>query len=45
MSGMNPWLVADEPVEFEEQRVEVHQDFRRGITDHFRGICRKMYLE
>jgi hypothetical protein len=30
-------LVTDEPVEFEEWPVEVHQDFRR-ITKHFRGI-------
>jgi hypothetical protein len=31
----------DQPVEFEKYRVEV-RDFRR-ITDHFRGIYRRIY--
>ena len=35
--GKNPWLVTDEPVEFQKLLVE-DWDFRR-ITDHFRGIC------
>ena len=34
--GKNRRLVTDEPVQFEEEPVEV-QDFRR-ITNHFRGI-------
>ena len=38
MSVKNRWLVADEPVEFKKQPVEV-QDFRR-FTAHFRGIYR-----
>ena len=36
MSGENWRLVADEPVEFEKQPVEV-QDFGK-FTNHFRGI-------
>jgi hypothetical protein len=39
MIGENRKLVIDEPVEFEKQPVEVHQDCRK-ITDHFRGIYR-----
>ena len=38
----NRQLVADEPVEFEKEPVEV-RDFRR-ITDHFRGIHRRINL-
>ena len=41
MSGKNRWLVTDEPVEFEIKPFEVG-DFRR-ITDHFRGIYRRIY--
>ena len=37
----NRWLVADEPVEFEKQPVEV-QDCRK-ITNHCRGIYRRLY--
>ena len=43
MSGKNRRLVADEPVEFEKQPVEVHRDLRK-FTHHFRGIYR-IYLE
>ena len=37
MIGANQQLVTDEPVEFEKQPVEVHQDCRK-ITHRFRGI-------
>ena len=43
LSGENRRLVTDEPDEFEKSPVEV-PDFRR-ITDHCRGICRRMYLK
>ena len=39
----NRRLVADEPVEFEKQPVQV-QDLRR-IMVHFRGIYRRIYLK
>ena len=42
MSGNNWRLVADEPVEFEKEPVDV-QDFTK-FNDHSRGICR-MYLK
>ena len=38
MIGENPLVVTDEPVEFENQPVEVGD--RRLINDHFRGIFR-----
>ena len=38
MNGENRLLVTDEPVEVENQPVEV-QDFKR-ITHHFRELCR-----
>jgi hypothetical protein len=41
MIGQNWQLVTDEPVEFENNPVEV-QDFRR-ITGHFRGIYGILY--
>ena len=40
MIGENRQLVTDEPVEFEIQPVEVHQDCRK-FTDQFRGMYRK----
>ena len=42
MIGENPQVVADEPVEFENEPVEV--EYFRRITDHFRGIYRKKAL-
>ena len=42
MIGENRQLVTDEPVEFEKEPVEVHQDCRIS-TGHFRGIYR-IYL-
>jgi hypothetical protein len=41
--GKNRRLITDEPVKFEKSPVEVG-DFRR-ITDHFRGIYRRVYLK
>jgi hypothetical protein len=38
-----PAVSSDEPVEFEEKPVEVG-DFRR-ITNHFRGIYRRIHVE
>jgi hypothetical protein len=35
----NRWLVTNEPVEFEEEPVEI-RDFRR-ITVYCRGVCRR----
>ena len=40
MIGENRQLVTDEPVEFEKQPVEVHQDYCGKITDRFRGVHR-----
>jgi hypothetical protein len=40
-SGKNRRLVADEPVEFEKQPVEV-QDFKK-LTNRFRGIFIRIY--
>ena len=39
MIGEHQQLVTDEPVEFEKQPVEVHQDYMK-ITDHCRGMYR-----
>ena len=36
-------VVTDEPAEFEKSPVEVHQDYYRQITDHFRGMYRIYY--
>ena len=38
MNRENQVLVTDEPVEFENYTIQ-GQDFRKIITDHFRGVC------
>ena len=42
MIGKNRQLVIDEPVEFEKQPVEIRNC--KKITDHFRGLYRRIYL-
>jgi hypothetical protein len=42
--GENQQSVTDEPVEFEKQQLVEVGDFTR-ITDHFRGIYRRIYLK